>query len=103
MSKRLFTKPDSKEMVLNKCPICCGELEYIALNQYSDVYRILKNGKMSKTRKFKRDDGSMECGFLNCSCCDFCTDCDLHSDKYKNVYIYENVNGQFMYEIDIAD
>ena len=47
MSKRIFSS-FNKEKILNKCPLCGGELEYVALHQYSDVYRILKNGKISK-------------------------------------------------------
>lgn len=103
MSKRIFSKSDSKEAILNKCPICGEELEYVALNQYSDVYRILKNGKISKTRKFRRDEGSMECGFIACSKCEFHTDCDFDTDTtedYKHIYIHENDNHQFMIETE---
>lgn len=55
MSRRMFATSDSNEKILNKCPICGEELEFVELNQYSNVYRILKNGKVSKTRKCKRD------------------------------------------------
>lgn len=53
-----------KETILNKCPVCGNELEYVALYQYSNVYRILKNGKISKNRKFRRDEGSMGSLFI---------------------------------------
>ena len=103
MSKRLFAKPDSEEKILNKCPLCGEELEYVALYQYSDVYRILKNGKVSKKRKCKRDEGSMECGFISCTKCQFHTDCDYGTDTtgdYKHIYIHESDNGQFMIEVE---
>lgn len=101
MSRKIFSNND--EEILNKCPLCGAELEYIDLHQYSNVYRILKNGKLSKTRKLRRDEGSMECGFINCTKCDFHTDCDLDTDitgEYKHIYIHENNKGQFMIEIE---
>lgn len=103
MSRRRFRVPGSKEMILNKCPICGEELEYVELFQYSNVYRILKNGKCSKVRKFRRDEGSMECGFITCTNCDFHTDCDYDTDntgKYKHIYIHESDRGQFMIEVE---
>ena len=39
--------------VLNKCPLCGSELEILYLGQYSEAYKILKNGKISKVRKYK--------------------------------------------------
>ena len=98
MSKKLFSSPGVTEKVLNKCPICGSELEYVSLHQYSKIYRILKNGKISKTMKYKRDEGPMECGFIGCSNCDFHTDCDLDCEDYKEIYIYETDNHVFMYE-----
>lgn len=102
MSRRMFSNGNT-EKILNKCPLCGAELEYVELLQYSNVYRILKNGKMSKTKKCKREEGSMECGFICCSKCNFHTDCDLDTyttGDYKNIYIHENNNGQFMIDID---
>lgn len=98
MSKKLFHSPGTKEKVLNKCPICGAELEYVSLYQYSKVYRILKNGRVSKTMKYKRDEGPMEVGFISCSNCDFHTDCDLDCEDYKEIYIYETDNRTFVYE-----
>ena len=105
MSERMFANIESKEKVLNKCPICGCELEYVELCQYSNIYKILKNGTISKTRKCKRDDGFMECGFISCSDpgCSFHTDCDYDVDetgKYNRIYIYENNKGQFMIDVD---
>ena len=100
MSKRKFAKVDSEEMILNKCPLCNGELEYYSLGQYSDVYKILKNGKISKRKKRRQVDGSLECGFIKCTCCDFVTDCDLDVIDYNNIHIYESNIGEFKYEID---
>lgn len=103
MSKRIFSVPDNEETILNKCPICGAELEYIVLNQYSDVYRILKSGKISKRKKFRRDEGSMECGFINCTKCEFHTDCDLDTNitgDYECIHIHENNKGQFMIEVE---
>lgn len=105
MSRRRFATPDSNEKILNKCPICGEELEFVELYQYSNVYRILKNGKVSKTKKYKRDEGPMECGFISCSNpnCDFHTDCDYDTDtigQYNHIYIHENNIGQFMIDTD---
>ena len=105
MSLRMFATSDSNEKILNKCPICGEELEFVELNQYSNVYRILKNGKVSKTKKYRRDEGSMECAFITCSNpnCDFYTDCDYDTDttgQYNHIYIHENNIGQFMIDVD---
>lgn len=87
-----YTKPE----LLTKCPICGEELEVNNLYQYSKVFKILKNGKISKTMKYKRDEGSMECWFLSCSKCDFHTDCNLDSDKY-DIHIWQENDGNFQY------
>lgn len=103
VSRRMFKTLDSKERILNKCPLCGSELEYVDLFQYSNVYRILKNGKISKKRKFKREDGPMECGFINCSNCYFHTDCDLDTDTtgdYDHIYIHQNNKSQFIIDVD---
>lgn len=89
--------------ILNKCPLCGSELEYNALMQYTNVYRVLRNGKVSKKRIKKRDEGSMECGFLSCVSCDFHTDCDLDVDEFNiDVQIYQD-GDTFMYEHIIND
>lgn len=105
MSRREFSTPNSEEKILNKCPLCGSELEYLALHQYSNVYRILKNGEISKTRKYKRDEGSMECGFIACSNddCNFHTDCDLDTEttgSYEHIYIHQTADGKFMIDVD---
>ena len=92
-----FYKSDYTEpKLLTKCPVCENELEVNYLCQYSKVHRILKNGKTSKTMKYKRDEGSMECWFLSCSKCTFHTDCDLDSEEH-NIHIWQEDNEQFMY------
>lgn len=68
--------------VLNKCPKCGAELEYHELCQYTVRYRILKNGKISKKRIRKEDNGSIDEKFICCSQCDFNTDCELGNYKY---------------------
>lgn len=103
MSRRIFATPDSNEKILNKCPICGEELEFVELYQYSNVYRILKSGKISKKRKFRREEGPIECGFISCTNCNFHTDCDLDTDTtgdYNRIYIHENDKGQFMIDVD---
>lgn len=105
MSRRRFKTENSKEEVLKECPLCGGELEYVKLNQYSNIYRILRNGRVSKTRKCKRDEGSMECAFICCSNpdCDFHTDCDYDTDttgQFNHIYIHESNKGQFMIDTD---
>lgn len=88
-----------------KCPECGSELEFCWLEQHSTIHRILKNGKLSKTVKERRYEGSMDCGFIACSNkdCDFHTDCDLDTESRVNgnkIYIHENDNHQFMIDID---
>ena len=80
------------EKILNKCPICGGNLEYCALMQYSNIYGIKKNGELTKNKLRKEDVGSMECGYLSCTNdeCDFATDCDFVSVNHKNIVIWQN-------------
>lgn len=92
----------TEEKILNKCPLCGEELEYISLYQYSVVYKILKNGTISKTIKYKRDEGPLDAAFLSCSKCDFHTDCDLDTDStgnYKKIRIRQNNRNQFLVDI----
>ncbi len=87
--------------LLNKCPICGSCLKYHALMQYTNVYKVKKNGELSKNMIIKIDNGSMEAGFLICSNddCDFQTDCDLDSINHRNISIYCDGNKYF-YETD---
>ena len=100
MSKKIFST-GAEEKVLNKCPLCGSKLEYCALYQYSIIYNILNNGKLAKKRKKKRDEGSMECGFISCinEDCNFHTDCDLDVEEHIGIYIYQS-GEQFLYETD---
>lgn len=86
--------------ILNECPLCGKQLEYNDLNQYSNVYAILGNGKLSKTRKRKEDNGSMECGFISCTNknCGFVTDCDLDVFDERDIQVFQT-NGVFKYTI----
>lgn len=101
MSKRLFKKIGSKELILNKCPFCGSELEYSALYQYEKVYKITKYGTLAKNPKCKRDTGSMECGYIVCTNheCDFHTDCDLDVEDYRNIHVYQD-GRTYMYTDD---
>lgn len=104
MSRRRFLNSDG-EKILNKCPLCGSELEFINLCQYSNVYRILKNGKISKVLKYKRDEGSIERGFIACANdeCNFHTDCKFDTDttgQYQNIYIHQSNDNQFMINVD---
>lgn len=87
------------EKILNKCPICGAELEYSALQQYSNIYKVLKDGTLSKKRIRKEDNGSMECGYLSCTNddCSFTTDCDLNVMDNSNIKIYQK-GGKLLYE-----
>lgn len=89
-----YTEPK----LLTKCPICGEELEVNYLYQYSQVHRVLKSGKISKKRKINRCEGSMECWFLSCSKCDFCTDCDL-DDNEHNIHIWQDDDEKLLYVI----
>lgn len=66
------------EKILNKCPICGSGLEFHVMYQDTDVYKILKNGKISK-RKSKSLRCPMESSFIGCSNpnCEFVTDIDF--------------------------
>lgn len=100
MSKRTFNNPQgSEEKVLNKCPLCGAELEYNQLIQFSDVFKVLKNGTLAKNRKYRREEGSMDCGFLSCTKCDFYTDCDLNCEDNKEIHIWQD-GSAFMYTQD---
>ncbi len=87
--------------ILNKCPICGGKLEYSELHQYSNIYSVLENGHLSKNRKRKEDNGSMECGYLSCTNkdCDFTTDCDFNVNNHREIHIYQN-GDSLMYDIE---
>lgn len=97
MSKQIYSL-ENDEKILNECPLCGSELEYCALMQYSDVYRILKNGSLSKKRKVRREEGSMDCGFLACTNtdCDFHTNCDLECEYNKDIHICQ-IGSVFIY------
>lgn len=84
--------------ILNKCPVCGGKLEYSHLNQYANVYSIKSNGELSK-RKRKEDIGSMDCGFISCTDCDFVTNCDLECESHKNIEILQ-INDKYYYDYD---
>lgn len=83
------------ERILNKCPICGYPLEYSALMQYSDIYKVKSNGELSKNRVRKEDNGSLECGYIACINCDFVTDCDLKCEKYPYIKIFQNGDKLF--------
>lgn len=102
MSKRMFSSPnESGEKILNRCPYCNSVLEYNMLMQYSNVYKILNNGTLSKQRIRKEDDCSMECGFISCSNpdCDFSTDCDLDVNDDTSIHIWQD-GDKLKYTID---
>lgn len=85
--------------ILNQCPICGSRLEFAALHQYSNIYNITKDGKLSARRIRKTDDGPMECGYISCSNeeCNFNTDCDLEIQIKTNIRIFQR-GSVFMYE-----
>ena len=74
--------------ILNKCPICGSELEVHCLCQYSEVYRILKSGRISKQRIRKEDNGSLECSFICCTNdkCNFVTDTDWETSDVSIIH-----------------
>lgn len=88
--------------LLNKCPVCGNELEYSALMQYSNIFKVLQNGKLSKNRIRKEDNGSMECGYLSCvnRDCDFVTDCELRCKTYPEIKIAYDDGGKLYYKIE---
>lgn len=78
--------------ILNKCPVCGSELEYNSFYQFSKVYKILKNGKLSSRPKRNEDICSMECGFISCTDpdCNFRTNCDLEVEENREYRIYQS-------------
>ena len=98
MSKVFFTM--NEEEILNACPNCGSNLEYSSLYQFSKVYKILKDGTISKRFK-KRYEGSMECGFISCTNekCNFATDCDLDVIDDNTIHIYQD-EETFVYTVD---
>ena len=83
-------------MILNKCPICGSELEYNSLYQFTKIYKVLKNGKLSTRPK------RMECGFISCinPDCDFHTNCDLEVEGNGKYNIYQSGD---VYNIEIDE
>lgn len=88
--------------VLNKCPVCGSKLGYAALMQYSNIYGILRNGKLSKRKIRTEDNGPMECGYINCIRpeCGFYTNCDLDVEEHKGIRIFQN--GE-IYEYEVEE
>lgn len=84
--------------LLTCCPKCGGTLEYAALMQYSDVYKIIRSGSLSKRRIRKEDNGPMECGFFSYSNCNFVTDADWnYKDHDGKISIYQS-GDQYYYK-----
>ena len=82
--------------ILNKCPRCGGKLEYSALMQYSNNFYIKRNGELAKKCR-KEDIGTMECGYISCTCCDFVTNCEFECEDNKNIKIWQEGN-KFYYD-----
>ena len=84
--------------LFNKCPVCGSTIEYSALIQYSNVYKVLQNGELSKNRIRKEDNGSMECGYYSCTNqdCDYATDCELRVVNHTGIEL-EYMDGKIYY------
>ena len=90
-NKLTFTGGCWIEDILNKCPVCGSKLEYHSLYQFSKIYKILKNGKLSARPQRNESACPMECGFIACSNadCDFHTNCDLEVEEDRKYSIYQ--------------
>ena len=90
-NKLTFTGGCRIEDILNKCPVCGSKLEYHSLYQFSKIYKILKNGKLSARPQRNESACPMECGFIACSNadCDFHTNCDLEVEEDRKYSIYQ--------------
>lgn len=95
---KIFFSMEEEEKVLNKCPVCGSKLEYSSLYQYEKVFGIKRDGTLTSKPKFKRDVGSMECGFIACANeeCDFHTNCDLEVEYYDNINVFQD-GSTYMY------
>ncbi|MDE6626918.1 MAG: hypothetical protein K2K56_11195 [Lachnospiraceae bacterium] len=91
---------ERKGKILKKCPICGMTLEVHVMMQYTNVYRLKRNGEPSEKRIRKDDGGSMECFYLCCTNneCDFVTDCDLTPVNYNNFKIWQ-IGDKLYYDI----
>ena len=91
--------------LLNKCPICGGELFLDELYQYSMYSKILKSGKISKQSK-KGDSGPLEAACIACVNNDFRTNYDdmvtVCVPQYPRIKV-EIIEGKFYYEIEDED
>lgn len=88
---------NTEEKLLNKCPICGSGLEYYRFYQYSKIHVIKKDGKIAEMPKRTIDDGSLDCGIISCTSCNFSTNCDLEVENYKHIHISQR-NGSFYYK-----
>ncbi len=87
--------------ILNKCPCCSSALVYHELCQYDNVYRITKKGQLSTRRIYKEDEGPLNCGFISCTNCGFCTNCDLEvEEKGGYRYVIFRKGNTFMFDLD---
>lgn len=102
MAKKRFNSGGEIEKILNCCPVCGYPISVAHLYQSSHIFRILKNGTESKVRKQIRNEGPMECYFIQCEndSCDFVTDCDLECENHRNLHIWEDNEGIFCYTDD---
>lgn len=71
-------KVNDNKHILNKCPVCGGELVYNEYCKHTEVFGITNDGEISKQRIRKVDCGTLRTGFLSCECCDFLTDVELN-------------------------
>lgn len=85
--------------LLNRCPICGGELYSDEFNQYCIRKKVLKNGKLSKTSR-KIDIGTTEGSIFCCvnPNCSFATDIEWNGEEWnKNISIFLE-NGKYYWE-----
>ena len=86
--------------LLNKCPICGGQLLLGKLCQYEIVTYLSKSGKETKMKK-KIDLGPMDYAQIRCEHEDFYTNFDLEVEfpKWLNGQV-KRINGQYFLDND---
>lgn len=87
--------------LLNKCPICNGEIVLVEFTQYATNRKIKKNGEVSK-KTSKKEYCSGEGSIFSCISCGFATDALLYGEKPNDNIRIIDEGGKYYWE-DLDD